>query len=407
MKRGFLLVAAGILLAQVGSAQTIKTGVLVIGNGNSAVGAAIQSSVSGVKTVILMKEAGFESPPFSNGQVSGLAADLLKRKQASPSSNINDVLKIWTDSLKNLTVIKNTPFTKLKRSGSGWSVQLSNGKSIKAQVLIHADRSGSVDAALQLQKVQQQWETLNYETNTYRTSIAAGTGSNGTGTTILSLYQLFLPDQENLIVLNTESQSITAGQAAGATAAYAVFFKAKTSKSNLKTIQGELINYKLSVMPFTDVSSLDSNWKSIQFIGLSGFLKADLSSADRGESVKSIKSTENNGQATAIFGPDKLVSAAEIAPTVKEYYYKAQIWFDDYKQSDMTIGATLGLICFVGNKSLENTRNEVIKKWGTVYHFKTAFDEKRSISRREFSVLVNEYLKPFNVNIDNRGRVLR
>ncbi|NRF38417.1 hypothetical protein [Pedobacter foliorum] len=401
MKRGFFTALATILFLQLGNAQTIKTGVLIIGDGSNAVGASIQSSVSGAKTVLLLPGQDFEATLPSGNLSSGVEADLIKRLKVSDQSKevqekafgdkakVSLAIKSWTDTLKNLTIIKNASWLKLKRSGSGWSVQLSDGRTVKATALINADRSGKVNEAIMVQNVNKPWHALTYDNNLYRTSIAAGQQVQNVSSNLLFVSDLLIPNQENLVVLNPQTESVITGQAAGALAAYAAFFKTKISQAPLKEIQGELIRYQLSPMPFADIKPTDSNWKSIQFLGLSGFLKADIV----------------NGVAN--FKPEQLVSTAEIKEPIKEYYYKAQIWFDDNKETQMTLGSTLSLVCYVGGKSPKNTEDEIKKNWSKVYKVKTEYDPKRNITRREFAVLVNDYLKPFGVNIDKSGRVLR
>ena len=404
MKKGWIVVFAVVCMAQFGYGQKVKTGVLVIGNGNSALGAGFQSAISGVKTILLMENKNFELAevhPIDKNLPSGLEAEFLKRMKKAKGikdtakvyvdqTSANAVIKTWADSTKNLTIIRTSEWSKLKRAGAGWSIQLSDGRTVRAAVLVHADASGRVNEALLLPKMKDsQWKPLNYKDNLYRTSVSSGFSISNSSSNVLSLYDLLIPGQENLVVLNPEEQSIAAGQSAGATAAYAAFFDLKTSQANLKKIQGELISYKLSLLPFKDVVATDSNWKAIQFIGLSGFLKGDLSSGG------------------IAFGSDKSVSTEEIKEPVKEYFYKAQIWFDDYKAAQMTLSSTLDLVSKIGNKSPENTFNEVKKKWKTTYKFTTEFEPSRNITRREFAVLVYEYLNPFNVNVDSKGRVVR
>lgn len=399
MKRIYfiVLILAGVTHAAL--AQTTRTGVLVIGAGNSAIGAAVQSAASGAKTVLLVPGQGFELSSAGKDQNSGLAAEFLTRvrKHKAVEDSLSQVvfddpsaapvLKTWMDSLKNLTLIRNAVWQKLKRSGSGWVTELNDGKTVKAEVLVNADQSGKVAAALQLPKTPALWQSFSYDQNIYRTSISSGYFTGNSSANIISLYRLLNPSQENLISLDDGTQSFAAGQAGGATAAYAAFYKVKTSEANLKTIQAELINYKLSLVPFDDIKPTDSNWKAMQFIGLTGLLKAAF----------------RDGKAS--FEPEKLVSTAEIDPVIREYYYKAQLWFDDYKAPQMTIGSTLSLVCTVGHKAINNTEEEIKKRWNTTYHFKTAYDPDRQISRREFAVLANDYLAPFYVNIDQNGRV--
>lgn len=404
MKKEWFVVFILVLTVQLGYGQKVKTGVLVIGNGNNALGAGFQSAVSGVKTILLMENQNFEMSevhPIDKNISSGLEAEFLKRMRKAKGikdtskvyidqTSANAVIKTWADSTKNLTIIRTGEWSKLKRAGGGWSIQLSDGRTIRAAVLVHADASGKVNEALLLPKIKDnQWKALNYKDNLYRTSVSSGFSVDNSSSNVLSLYDLLILGQENLVALNPDQQSIAAGQSAGATAAYAAFFDLKTSQSNLKKIQGELISYKLSILPFEDVVATDSNWKAVQFIGLSGFLKGTLSS----------------GRLT--FVPNREVSTEEIKEPIKEYFYKAQIWFDDYKGSQMTISSTLDLVSKIGNKSPENTLTEVKKKWKTTYGFKTEFEPSRAITRREFAVLVYEYLNPFNVNVDSKGRVVR
>ncbi|RZK81658.1 MAG: hypothetical protein EOO92_04560 [Pedobacter sp.] len=392
MKRWFFIALAVGLFGLSSKAQTVKTGVLVVGNGNNAIGAGVQSAKSGANTTILMTEAGFE-PTTSNQNISSLIEREFQKALAGSSgktnNNANDLLKVWTDSIKNLTIIKAVNWSKFKRSGGGWAVELTNGKTIKAQVLIDADRSGKLKSALQLQYQPPVWQPLDYGNTIYRTSVAAGYALNGNNASIFSMYQLLLPTQDNLVLTNPDQQSIAAGQAAGATAAFAAFFHTKTSKASIKAIQGELVNFKLAIMPFADVSDLDSNWKAIQFAGLSGILKG----------------FKRNGSIN--FMPEQKVAAEDIKQVFKDHFYKAQIWFDDHTSKELTIGEALDLICYTGSKSFATTKAEAKKNWEKVYGFKSAFDESRIINRREFAVLLYSYNNPFNVNADKNGRIAR
>lgn len=402
MKKGFFVALFIWVFAQIAIAQTIKTGVLVIGNGSNATGAGFQSALSGVKTTMLIQEAELSVAPLDKNIHSGLEFGLLKKLRLArgikdstaqvfvDKSGANAVLRSWGDSIKNLTVIRNIKWSRIKRSGNNWNVLLEDGRTIKAEVLVDADGSGKVVEALALSApASKLWQPLTYKDNLYRLSVTSGYAMNNNTATIIPLNDFLLPKQENLVVLGRENESMAAGQAAGAIAAYAVFFKTKTSLSALKPIQKELISFKLSPMPFSDIPNQDPNWKAIQLIGLSGFLKA----------------VTINGEAN--FSPERTVSTAEVKAPLKEFYYKAQIWFDDYKEADMTIGSVLDMICKVGNKGQESTKTAVQKNWKTVYRFKNEFDPGRVVTRREFSVLVEEYLNPFSVNIDKSGRVIR
>lgn len=381
-------------------AQTTRPKVLVVGNGNAAVAAAIQAAVSGVKTTILLQAGGFDINPIANDINSGIQADFFKKiniakgiKDSLAISSFdkqlaNEVIAKWTDSLKNLTVIRNLLWVKADRSGNNWSFKLSDGQTIKPSVLIAAGDT-KLQATLEIKNLPTTYEVpLNYANTIYRTSISSGKLNNNNSASIFSMYNLFVPNQENLIWLKAD-EGMLIGQAAGATAAYAGFFGTKLSEVKLKATQGELINYKLALMPFADIKQNDANWKAIQFVGVAGVIKADL----------------DNGNAQ--FMPDKLVTTEEIKQPFKDLYYKAQIWFDDYKSSAFTLQAAIDMICYVGQKSPESTPKEIEKKWKTSYKFSSNFDLSKQITRREFAAILQDYMPPFNVNVDKTGKVVR
>lgn len=388
------------VLGVIAEAQTTRPKVLVVGNGNAAVAAAIQAAVSGVKTTILLQAGGFDINPLTNEINSGIQADFLKKiniaKGIKDSLLIslfdkklaNEVMAKWTDSLKNLTVIRNVMYTKADRAGNSWSFKLSNGATIKPTVLIVAGDT-KLQAALEIKTLPTVYETpLTYTNTLYRTSVSSGKLINGSTASIFSMYNFLIPGQENLLWLKGD-EGMLVGQAAGATAAYAGFFGIKLSEVKLKETQGELINYRLAIMPFSDIVQSDINWKAIQFVGVSGVIKASI---------------EYN---KAQFMPDKLVTIEEIKQPIKDFYYKAQIWFDDYGSADLTLKATIDLVCYVGNKSPESTPKEIEKKWKTTYKFSSNFDLTKQITRREFAAILQDYMPPFNVNVDKNGKVVR
>lgn len=400
MKRVLFFVFAFLFIFNEANAQTLRPGVLVIGNGNAAAAAAIQSAMSGVETTILLQAGGFDISPINNDLSSGIQATFLQKirdaKNIKDSTQAvtfdkmlaNEVLKKWTDSTKKLTVISNITWLKADGGTNSSTIKLSDGRTIKPKVLINP-ADAKLNAALKVTAINSLApEKVDYANTIYRTSVASGMNVNGTTANTFSLYNLLLADKDNFVWVN-DPQSMIIGQAAGATAAYAAFFSQKTSISNLKRIQGELIAYKLNLMPFADVKQTDSNWKAIQFVGVTGVLKADFV----------------NGN--LIFAPEKFVTTAEIKQPIKDSYYKAQIWFDDYKSEIITIGAAMEMISYVGNKAIEAMKKDIPKKWKTSYHFKTAFDAERQINRREFAVLLQDYMPPFNVTIDKTGKIIR
>ena len=380
-------------------AQTKKTDVLVVGNSNAAVAAAIQSAISGVKTTLLLQAKGFDFVEITTKINSGLTETFLQKyhKAAQTPDSLklakfdkqlaNVVLAKWTDSVKNLTVIKDFVWTEADAHTNSWSIKISNGETIKAKILINTNDE-KLNARLKITAKTVTPKAIDYSNTIYRTSVAGGMDLNGTSANYVSLYDLLLPNTENLVWVS-DPKSMLIGQAAGATAAYAAFFDTKVSLSNLKKIQGELINYKLNLMPFSDIKTTDTNWKAIQFVGLTGVIKSD------------IKATG------AFFNPEKAVTTEEIKQPFKDHFYKAQIWFDDYKMEQITIGSAINLICYVGNKDETATKKQLTKNWKTSYQFKTDLDFNRQITRRELAVILQDYAPPFNVFIDKVGKIVR
>lgn len=399
MKKYLFIFSTFFLFVQL-KAQTVKPDVFVVGNGNAAVAAAIQAAQSNVKTVLLLQAGGFDIEPIGKDLHSGVQAAFLNKvkkfKQLNDSvgevqfdkQTANQVLVQWTDSIKNLTVIKNVQWVKADRSGKGWVFKLSDGKTIRPKVFVNtADQK--LNATLKIDaSAMGTWEKFSYQSPIYKTNVAVGKQVGGSTNTIFSLYQLLMPTQENLVYVS-DASSMLMGQAAGAVAAFAGFFNQRTSESNLKKIQGELIAFNSNLMPFVDVGIKDANWKAIQMVGISGVIKAE----------------ETNGK--LLFNGEKLVTTADIKQVVKDHYYKAQIWFDDHKSEIITIGDALDMVCYVGNKAPESTLKEVEKKWKTTYAFTSKFDVERQISRRELSVLLQDYMPPFNVTVDKTGKIIR
>ncbi|WP_316843334.1 hypothetical protein [Pedobacter psychrodurus] len=390
MKRLFFVFA--FIIPLVIHAQTLKTDVLVIGNGDAAYSAAYQSFKSGVKTILLTQDNGFQLDKIQKtktAEVSRLYLNFVI-KDIEDLGNFNENKKSRSkskvDSSQLLKLINKISFTEIKRSGSGWEVKLTKDRSIRAKVLVMADNPDKLMAALKITSLNPAASTpLNYDENTYRTAVASVSSKEAN---FLSLYNLLIPNQENLLYIPADQFEI--GPAAGATAAYAAFFDTKTSLSNLKRIQGELLSYKHSLMPFDDVKVIDSNWLAIQKVGITGIIKAEMR------------------QGKAYFNPEKEVSYDEIKQPIKDYYYKAQIWFDDHQHIPINLENTIAMVCYVGNKSVEATKTELQKKWNKNYRFASKYDLKKLLTRREFAVIINEYLKPFDdVNVDKTGRVIR
>jgi len=156
-------------------AETIRTDVLVVGGGASGVAAAIQSSRSKIKTMLV------EPGPWLGGEMTAGGMSLLEGNRTLPSGiwgefrkRVRDfykgtpgfdtaynaqlrfeprtgaaILKRMCDTVKNLTVHLNTPFTGVKKDGDVWELSVMlNGKptTIRAKVLVDATPTADIAA---------------------------------------------------------------------------------------------------------------------------------------------------------------------------------------------------------------------------------------------------------------------
>src|SRR5258708_1859593 len=159
----------------IANAETIKTDVLVIGGGASGVAAAIQNARSKVKTLLV------ETGPWLGGSMTMGGMCVLDANRNFPSGiwgefrqRVTDyyrprlgydtthnsilrfepytgaeILKKITDTVKNLTVKLKTPWTSIKKAGTGWEVIITvNGETVTvvAKVVVDGTETGEVAA---------------------------------------------------------------------------------------------------------------------------------------------------------------------------------------------------------------------------------------------------------------------
>jgi len=267
------------------------------------------------------------------------------------------------------------------------------------------------------------YKPYDRESKLYRTSIATGDARSGYfdlgyAGTYIAYYQNFPPysiplgaivpkDVDNLLLtekalsvthlvnISTMNPAIqmTLGQGVGATAAYLAFFKTTTKHLTVRIIQGEILDYKGYLLPFTDIPQKDPHWRAIQQVCETGMLRG-------------IQKT--NGNSVEIhFEPNDLVSTDEIKPTLLEVYTRAFLWFNKEKPGEkFTLGNLLSLISdytLTDPKTLELT---IGKLWKPQFKLPGDLDLKRPATRLEFVVLANKYLNPFAKTVDLSGRIV-
>ena len=189
------------------------------------------------------------------------------------------------------------------------------------------------------------------------------------------------------------SVQMTLGQGVGATAAYCAFFKTTTKHLNVRIIQGELLDFKGYLMPFTDITQKDPHFRAIQQVGATGLLKG----------IENI-----NGSAIEIhFQPNDSVSTEEIRPVMNELYTRFFLWFNKEKPGEkFTLGNLLSFISDYTLTDPQTLQPLVQKLWKPVLKLPGDLDVHRACTRREFAVLANKYLNPFAKTVDISGKVV-
>lgn len=184
------------------------------------------------------------------------------------------------------------------------------------------------------------------------------------------------------------------GQGAGTVAAFCAFFKTTTDHLNVRAIQGEILDFKGYILPLSDITWGDPDFRAIQQVCATGVLQ--------------MQTQPLNGKALkVVFNGDSSVRTAEVKPVINEIYTRGFLWFNKSKPGEyFTVENLLSFISEITLQEPKPLQVEVQKQWKTGYHFKTDFDLKQPITRREFAVLANKFLNPFARRVDLSGKLI-
>jgi hypothetical protein len=391
-------------------AQTTKTGVLVIGNTPAAVAASIQSARSGAKTIYLTQSLSLnpifseEDLPFIKNIKNHYSLKERRRSKATDSvialpvllKQSSNLIKGICDTVKNLTINTNNAVDEIKRDGKSWEIRLKGGQKIKADVVVDATENLSIASMLRIDVKKTMVITSNstnpFENKLYRSSVALGYLDNGSVFTI-PMGALIPQAVENLIIIPKQTGKVrlskmSAGQAAGTIAAYCAFFKTSTKTINVRVVQGELLAFDALLIPYSDIEMKDPNFLAFQRLGLSGLIKSGLT----------------NGKIQ--FDTAGIVKGEDLRGSMREFYSRSQLWFADNKRDTLTIDDAISLFKFIANRGNELNK-EIEEGWKVSFKLNSIFDPKRNISRKEFGILADKYLQPYNIRVDLSGNLLR
>ncbi|WP_411274296.1 hypothetical protein [Daejeonella sp.] len=399
-------------------AQTTKTGVLVIGNTAASVAASLQSARSGAKTILLTQTPAInvdlsrEDIPYLQKIQNHYKVKLKKKPGAKDSTVALDLnmrkdqylklIKSVIDTTKNLSLTLNTALEKIEKDGKGWEVKLKNGQKIKADVVVDATENLFITSILRVDvtKTMGNSVALNspFDSKLYRSTVAsANYGANASSAIPISIGAFLPAGVENFIIVPKSTStmklvSMSAGQAAGTIASYCAFFKTTTKNINVRAVQTELLTFDAQLIPLADVPENAPNFLTFQRMALSGLLKPVISK----EGDRSVMKFDTIGT----------ISSEQLRIPVREFYSRSQIWFADNKKEVMTIEDAISLFMFTATRG-DELKKEIEEGWKESFQFESKFDLKRPITRKEFAILADRYLQPFNIKVDFAGNLLR
>ena len=399
-------------------AQTTKTGVLVIGNTAASVAASLQSARSGAKTILLTQTPAI-SADLSQDDITYLQKiqnhykAKLKRKPGTKDSTVAldlnmtkdqylRLIKSISDTTKNLTLTLNTALEKIEKDGKGWEVKLKNGQKIKAEVVVDATENLFIASILRIDATKTMGNSVAvnspFDAKLYRSTVASAySGANASRSETPISIGAFLPaGVENFIIVPKSTSAVklvnmSAGQAAGTIASYCAFFKTTTKNINVRAVQTELLTFDAQLIPLADVPVDDPHFLAFQRMALSGLLKPVVSKEGDKNVIK--------------FDTTSTISSEQLRIPVKEFYSRSQIWFADNKKEVMTIEDAISLFMFTATRG-EELKKEIEEGWKESFQFQSKFDLKRHITRKEFAILADRYLQPFNIRVDFAGNLL-
>jgi hypothetical protein len=392
-------------------AQNIKTAVVVVGGSPAGVAAAIQSARSGVKTTLL-EQGAVAGAELTMEQLMVLKNNPKDYRYFSKKDSTDKklggpvTLKNITDTVKNLTVLTNATVQGTEKKGKGWDLRLNSSRTVKTDVVVDATVNNAIALQAGVKKGTSGFATVISAEQAmkadsgklYRTTAATGVLNAYAGPMHYSIPMgaLVLNGIENFFVTHNFSTTIvpdalSLGRAVGGSAAYCAFFSTTSRRLDVRLIQGELLGYGSTLVNYADIARKDTNYIALQHIGLTGLLKF-----------------KKDTKGYPVFDPEGTVSSEEIKVVTKEYYTRSQIWFLDNKPEKMTVGDVLSLIKFCAARGNELDR-EAQLAWKNTFGFKSEFDLKKLVTRREFAVLADTYLRvaPFSVAVDLNGGLVR
>lgn len=185
------------------------------------------------------------------------------------------------------------------------------------------------------------------------------------------------------------------GQAAGALAALAIKKDLKVAEVPVRKVQRALLNANCYLLPYLDLPVQDKYFKAVQRIGATGILKG--------------RGTHSGWANQTWFDADSCLTANALLPELKDYYPDIDLSPSDKPAS---IHEAFELIEEIrlnvedaSHKEVDISPELASNLWKTVGL--TNYNPDRIISRKEFAILLDTIIDPFNSEpIDITGEII-
>lgn len=193
----------------------------------------------------------------------------------------------------------------------------------------------------------------------------------------------------NLLNGSTRLQPVVLqiGQAAGAIAALSVKLNETAAKTPVRDVQSALLDAGGYLMPYLDLPKSDVHFKAVQRIGATGILK--------GEGKNAGWSNET------WFNTDKQVNVTELKNDLKDFE-PAFTW--NSNSAELSVNEAIELVCSMAEfYKIKNVNpRTIVNHW--VDNNLNEYNPDRKITRKEFAVLLDTYIHPFQLkNVDMKG----
>lgn len=431
MKRATIYILFLLWAPSLAHGQSKRPQVLVYGSGAGAFAAAMQSAMSNLNTIWLSPDdklvteltTQFSTVETHTQLDGGIWATILSRtmnyderndsiaiiakKRVNPQL-VENVINDLISETPNLTVIRGATLRSVKKTRNNWQIELTNRVSYRVRSVV----DGSADGMLYHMALPD--STVNtktaldqeyFQSNGFKPLMRTGVAVSDLGYPpfTIPLSALVPNDDINMFAirkLSTVQSLLTSGigdvpllmhvgQAVGAAASYVAFYKTTPERIDLRSVQGEILQYGARLIPFQDVPIESSHFGAIQRIGATGLLHGTI---------------QDNG--LFVFNPDATVSTQEIAATMDRLYSRSQIWFTDHHADTLLLSDLLSLIKYVSHRGNE-LEDHVEKNWVRRFEFNGSYDTDMVVTRRHFAVLMDAYCKPFDVKVALDGTIYR